>query len=740
MKVILTSTAIVLAALVPATAWAQQAPVPAPDSATPQTSDDVGIGEIVVTAQRREERLQDVPVAITAVTSEQLSTGRIETSYDLPKVTPGLTVNKSAVYAVPFLRGVGSTNILIGDEPSVSTYVDGFYKGPALAAILPFNNIQRIEVLKGPQGTLYGRNATGGLINIITTDPLDNFFAKGSVGYGNFETFEADGYVTGPLGESIRADLSVRYKNQGKGFVRNLFTGNRIGTDDVFAARAKVLVDFSDRVSLTLTGDYAYAENDMGAAQSNFPGTRPIGALVGGQSSTRPYYTYQNIDPIASVRAWGATATLRAELDSVDLVSLTQYRAYESRNTLDADGSSDDGRASQVVPGVGTIGLATLSFVSPTKLPYFWTQEFQILSNGDGPFSWIVGAFGLKSLEKYDPLSVQFNVAGPAIAITQSQGETEALAGFAQGTYAFDNGFSITLGGRYNHERKRMVGSITSGASVTTTDKKTTFNSFTYRGSIDYRFSPEVLVFASASKGFKSGAFNTNSIDDQPAVDPENLYAYELGIKADPSRNLRVNFTSFYYDYKDIQFYAQGANTGLATLQNAAAAELYGAEIDVVAVPVRGLTLRASASIEHSEYTSFAGAQVYVPGPSAGQVQEFVDATGNDVIRTPTFTGNLGATYEADLPNGSGLTFAANVYHNAGYNFDPAGVVQQDPYTLVDASITWTAPDDRFSIMGWVKNLTDELYIESITSGTRNNRVGYAPPQTFGVTLKAQIN
>lgn len=726
------------AATLPQEGEATAAPVAVNDAAQAQPPE--GIADIVVTAQRREERLQNVPIAITAISAEQLQLARVESAYDLTKVAPTLTVNKSAVYAVPFLRGVGTTNILVGDEPSVATYVDGFYKGPALAAILPFNNIERIEVLKGPQGTLYGRNATGGLINLITTAPRDTFFAKGSVGYGNFDTFEADAYVTGPISNAIRADLSARIREQGKGYVRNLFTGNRIGEDDVFATRAKVAVDMSEAVKLTVTADYAKAENDMGAAQSNLPGTVPIGALVGGLFSTRPYFTYQNIDPVSSVESFGATATLRAELGAVDVVSMTQFRNYTSQNTLDADGSSDDGRPGQVVPGIGTVGLATLSFVSPTKMPYFWTQEFQLLSAGDGPFSWIVGAFGLSSREKYDPLSLQFRVTGPAAAVVRSRGDTRALAGFAQGTYRFDDRLSLTLGGRYSWEEKKMVGSQTAGATVTRTDKEKTFNAFTYRASLDYRVDPAVLLYASASKGFKSGAFNTNTIDNTPAVDPETLYAYEIGFKGDPARWLRINGSAFFYDYNDIQFYAQAPGTGTATLQNAAGAHLWGVELDIEAVPTRGLTLRAALAAEGSEYTSFGAAQIYVPGPSAGQVQRFVDATGREVIRTPGFTGNLGATYIADFASGGGITLAVNGYHNAGYNFDPAGVVRQRPYTVFDGSVTYRLPGERFSVMAWVKNLNDELFIESITSGTRNNRVGYAPPRTFGVTLRAQTD
>ncbi len=715
---------------------------------TPSSGEAVTVEDLVVTAQRREENLQDVPIAVSAITGETLEKAKIESAYDVVKAAPALTVNRSVGYAIPFLRGIGSPNISLGDEPSVASYVDGFYQGPALSAVLPFNNIERVEVLKGPQGTLYGRNATGGLINIITKNPSESFFAKGTVGYGNYDTIQADAYVTGPIADNVRADLAVRYKDQGKGFVRNLWTGNRIGEEDLFAIRGKVVMDLTDDVSLTVTGEYSDLDNTIASAQPVLTGSKPIAALVGGLYSTNPRETYNTIDPIFNVKAYGATATLRADLGSVNFVSMSQYRRYTSSNQIDADATSADGVAFIDRPDHTPVrfNLPTFSFNSDTAMPYFWTQEFQLLSDTDGPLSWIAGLFGQSSREGYGSLDSRLSVTAPAVSHIFTKSDTKAVAAFAQGTYAFDSGLSLTAGGRYSWEKKSIVGRSENAANVVTarTDKEKTFKAFTYRLSADYRVNPELLVYASASKGFKSGVYIGGSINASPPVNPEKLYAYEVGFKSDPSNKLRINGTAYYYNYKDVQFYAKDPITELSTLQNAGSAELYGVEGELVARPIEGLTIRAAAAWEHAKYKDFIDAQVFREDDQGalanrgGRVVYFVKADGAQMVRTPKFTGNVSAVYDMPMANGAELSFGANAYYNGGYPFDPAGGVNQKKYAVVDGSVTWKAPGGNWSAAVWGKNLFNELFIESVTDGARNLRIGYSIPRTFGVTFTVQ--
>jgi iron complex outermembrane receptor protein len=707
-----------------------------------QTGAQPALEEVEVTAQRREEKIQTVPIAITAIAATQLKEERIQDNYGLVALTPGLTITQAdGTLAVTFLRGVGSPNSIAGDEPSVSTYVDGFYQGPAIASLLPFNNLERIEILKGPQGTLYGRNATGGLINLITPTPRDEFFARGSVGYDNYDTFETDDYVTGPISDVVKADLAVHYRDQNKGVVENLTTGHHVGVDDGVSLRSKVLIDFSDNVSLTLGGDYSYNNDSVGSALTTYPGTTPLDVLVGGKYTTTPYLNYNNTDPVFSVRAFDFTGKLRYDSDLFSFISMSQYRHYTAVNILDGDGTSSNNIPFLIQPGVGPT-LATLGLYGVIQMPYFYTQEFQLLSNSDGPFSWITGIFGQDSKEGYSPSLLSdnaLNFSAPLATINAGT-STNAYAAYAQGTYAFDNGLSLTVGARYNYERKHTAGSETAAGAMLTDNKSQSFEAFTYRVSADYKPQEGLLIYALTSKGFKSGTFNTVSINKDPAVDPETLYDYEIGFKSDPYKDLRINGSAYYYDYKNIQYYSQSTQQQ-AVLLNAAAATLYGAELSVEARPLQGLMLRGAIGLEHSQYDSFSNAQVYVPAPVAGEKQIFANAKGKQLLQTPNFTGDFGVNYDFDLPDDIGqFTLTTSVYYNSGYPFDPIGQFKQAAYSTVDASGTWKLPGGQWSLMLWGKNLTDERYFTQLTVAGRGARVAYALPQTYGFTINFEFD
>lgn len=711
-------------------------PLACPAFAQQAGSGAESVEDIVVTAQRREEKLQDVPISITALSNAELRSTRVESSYDLMKVAPGLTVNRASGFAVSFLRGIGSSSIVPGDEPSVATYVDGFYQGPASSSVLPFNNVERVEVLKGPQGTLYGRNATGGLINIVTAEPQGELFVKGGVGYGNYGTIEGNAYLTGGLNDAVRGDLSIQFRNQRKGFQKNIVTGNSVSKDDNFAIRGKIDAQLTDDIILKLAADYSWVDNSYGNGGNIAPGTVPLASLLGGQYSYDPRNIYHSVDPLFLIKSYGATATLKADLGAVTIVSMTQYRRLKTKIRVDTDGTSADDAAFVIHPTLGRINSPTVSLNNRNNVPLFFTQEFQLLSNSDGPFSWITGLFGQISRTEANTLDSFIKVGGSPISSTFSRSKTKAYAGFAQGTYAFSDAFSLTLGARYSYEKRNASGQQrgATGAVVATTDKDADFKAFTYRAAADYRVSPELLFYASASKGFKSGAFNSNVINAAPAVDPETLYAYEIGWKSDPSRILRVNGSIYYYDYRDIQVTAQNANN-LAQLQNAAAGELYGFELNTEARPARGLTLRAALALQHAEYTSFPAAQGFIPAPVAGNQQAFRDVGGSQIIRAPKFTSNIGAIYDLELDAGSELSFAGNFYYNSGYPFEVFDLVRQPAYSVFDGSITWTLPNARWSISAWSKNIANKKYATGLAQSASTTRLTYGLPRTFGLTL-----
>ncbi|MEA3149272.1 MAG: iron complex outerrane recepter protein, partial [Gammaproteobacteria bacterium] len=407
---------------------------------------------------------------------------------------------------------------------------------------------------------------------------------------------------------------------------------------------------------------------------------------------------------------------------------------------IDVDGTSADNIPFVVQPGVGKFSLPALTYALADTIPYFVTQEFQLVSSAERPFSWIVGAFGIDSRDSNDPFNIILNSATFApIAAVNAYNTTIAYAGYAQGTYAFDNGLKLTAGGRYSDEHKHTAGGQSGGAVLLTDDKKKTWESVTYRFAADYRFNEKLLAYASASKGFKSGAFNVTSIDKNPAVNPETLYDYEVGVKADPFPWLRIDGSAYHYDYKNIQFYAYPQAAGLPILENAAAATLYGSELDVEMRPLKDLTLTGNIAWEHSRYDSFNSAQIYIAAPVAGEKQISGNATGQPVIRTPKLSGNLGASYDFRLPRDSGqLTLASNVYHNSGYSFDPIGVIKQPGYSVVGGSLTWALPGGKWSAAAWAKNLADERYYTQVVAGGRGVRVGY-DLRTYGLNVRYQL-
>jgi len=733
--VFLLSVAIVACYSLPRDAVAQTDPAP-----SGITSAATGLEEVVVTAQRRKENIQDVPIAITAFSGAEVEEKRIEDKYSLEENVPGLTVTRSSgTQPMMFLRGIGSANSIAGDEPAVATYVDGFYQGPAASAALTFNNIESLEVLKGPQGTLYGRNATGGLLSVTTPTPRGEFFAKGSVGYGSYDTAETNAYVTGPFSDTVRADLAIHYTNQGQGAALNLQTGNRVGVDDGLALRSKLLIDISASTTLTLGAEYTEINGSIGGALSILPGTVPLGELLGGKYTTVPRDFYAPIDPLFKTDVIGTTAKLEANLGATEFVSMTQYRFHKFITAAAVAGTSANNDLFVVQPGVGVAALPTFAVSGYAKMPAFVTQEFQLLSNVHGPLSWIVGAYGQYSRDGYEPSVVSINALTLAPLVTVDEfATTRAYATYAQGTYAVDDKLSLTAGGRFSYEEKHTEGIQYAGGTVLTDDKSAYFDAFTYRLSADYKAMPGLLLYALTSKGFKSGVFNSLTIDNSPAVKPETLYDYEIGFKSDPVEGIRVDGAGYYYDYKNIGYYAQSLS-GFGVLTNAAAATLYGVELSVEARPVRELTVFGAVALEHTYYDSFNSAEVYVNAPVAGEQQIFANATDMPVVQAPNFTGDLGIRYEFNLPQDNGkLSLASTYYHNGGYSWDPIGHVKEAAYSTVDAALNWTLRGGRWNIRLWGKNLSDALYFNQVTESNRGIRVEYALPRTFGMSIGYQ--
>jgi iron complex outermembrane receptor protein len=728
---------------------------PVNDSAASAGTGTTGPEEIVVTAERRSAVAKNVPITMTVVSASMLQDQGIVDINGLGQITPSFVTITQEGYGAPRLRGIGSTNTTAGDEPSVATYIDGFYQGLSVDADLPFNNIQRIEVLKGPQGTLYGRNAVGGLVNIITRNPTDEATFEGAFGYGNYNTVKGQAYIAGGLMPNVDASLAITGQNQADGFARNIVNGQYYGSKDYFGARSKVLIDFGGDNSLLISGYYSYANNDMLSILRPATGTTPLITGPGIVYATKPFDFAMNFNPAFEVEEEGINATLKLDLGFADFVSLTQDRRTRIQLANSGDGiGGRDGIASAtqlgVAPGLPHGGALTPQLVSPGSLapvtllqhsPYFVTQENQLLSKGDGPLTWIVGTYFQSSKDAYGDIKLFDSVSGPPLVKFDTFETTLAFAGYAQATYAFDNGFSLTGGLRYSAERKHMGGPLSvinaSGAYDQFEAPQTAwFHSLTYKTSLEYRFNPELMMYATVSTGFKSGLFNTEAIG-APVVQPEHIFAYEVGIKSNPISWLRLDASTYYYVYKDLQTFGDSPQ-GTSTLENVGGAHMAGGELSAEVVPFSGLTLRAAIGVEDARYTNSPGVAGYYPSPSGASYPVTENVIGRHVQETPDLTGNIGASYDFPLQDLGTITLTVNVAYTGRFYWDPVNVYSQDGYALVDLTAGYTFDDGRYNVTLWGKNITDQRYYSYLLPGQRFDGAQDADPATFGVTFSAK--
>lgn len=733
MKTLLLSSATVLS-MMSSAALAQEAVASTEDSSA-------NIQDIVVTAQRRSERLQDVPVAVTAATGARLAAVGIQSSQDLSVITPGLTIPQTSGYTQPRIRGVGTTSNGPGVENPVATYIDGVYIASAPSSLLTLNNIDRVEVLKGPQGTLFGRNATGGLIQIVTRDPKSTPGAAFNLSYGNYQTIIADAYVTGGLSDMVSGDLAVRYEHQANGFGTNLFNGKDVGKlDHDFAGRAKLLAEPTDATQIRIALDYESRDSDRDIQHLrpqadvfdfNLP---PFGGPfpLGGTYDVNQDYAFRN-----KLEAGGASLQVNHDLGAITVQSISAYRKSTFEFNLDLDLLPIDG----------------FTAASKAKFTQF-SQELQLSSNDSGPLKWVAGLYYFRSKDGWQPITIGIGplvnqqVPGAAISIVdRNYQKTNAYAAYAQATYEVLADTNLTVGGRYNYERKSVSGTDTTlvfGVPVLSTPfprpglgipTKVSFKRFNYRVSLDHKFTPDILGYISYNTGFKSGGFVLAKVDAQP-FKPEDIKAGEIGLKTQLfDRRLRLNAAGFYYDYKNIQ--VQRFDAGSQLIYNGAKAEMYGVDLDGELILARGLSINGGFSYIHARFKSFPQADLIVPKPGCpvpapGGVVP-CEAAGNRLPQTPDYTFNIGGDYSIDTDIGR-IALNATYYRTGKFYAAPDNVAFQSGYDLINASISWTDRDGQLSVKLWGKNLGKTVYTTSLLEGFTGVDVSYGYPRTYGVT------
>lgn len=677
------------------------------------------IGEVVVTAQKRSERLQNVPIAVTALGTQDVHPGSISTTADLTKAIPSLNFNEgTGAYAQPVLRGVGTTQSGPGIESPVASYIDGVYILAPVSQLFSLYDVAQVAVLKGPQGTLFGRNATGGVIQVTTLAPSYKFEARGDLTVGNLATFGQNLYVTGGLSDTLAASFTISHDDQKHGFGENLYTGDDVKTHQLTALRGKLRWQPGAATTVTLAGDYI---NRRATETAN----RPTEQVQGGPlPPVGKFDVNVNFDPGVHVRGGGGSLNVTHDFDAVQLVSITAYRKDHMDFHFDADLS------------VQAAGPNALS-IYQTQYDHQFSEELQLISKGTGPLSYTAGLFYMSADSRYDPANTL--PFGTLISLYADEG-LKSYAAFAQLTYKLGDATNLTGGLRYtsdhrtlDSEQYRTLAGGTPTLIVTPIDTGKTFNKVTWRLSLDHRFSPDLLAYASYNRGFISGTYAPQIFPAQ-ILNPEVLDAYEIGLKTDLlDRHVRFNPSAFYYTYHNRHVIT--IINGFQTAFVADKATIYGLDADLTVVPTDQLSISAGLGLLHTHYDNFDNGFISTPLPGGGNAVVFGSDTGNELEGASKFTMSVKPSYR--LPTSIGeFRATANFYHNSGWFAGSDNRARQKAYNLVDADLLWTptfAPN--FSLRLWGKNIGNTRYALQYSETTWADNELTGAGRTYGATL-----
>jgi len=733
------------------------------------TEEDVrALGTVTVTAQRRAENQQDTPISVSTVTGEFLTDNDIRTLEDLTGAVPGFVATNSVNYgAAPLsIRGVGGVNggaNFFNDEP-VGVYLDGVYIGRLSFSTSDLVDLENLQVLRGPQGTLFGRNATAGALIVTTVGPTDTVEGFAQASYNSLEEYRLSAAVSGPLiKDTLSGRLAIGWSDR-EGYGDNLATGEPIGGSEDLTLRGRLKFTPNDRLTANAVFEYQDREAE--------PATLQLGDLFSGPSNpliTRPGLQDLiesrdfNLDGDNFVNSEAITASISVNYDFglFELDSISAYRSYEFSGAQDSDGTE--------------LNLFT-NFGSGDNDQY--TQETRISSQFDGPFSFILGGFYIHEDNALSPFVIN-NQAGLFGLGTRAEfnsfQDLDSWSFFADATYEITDRLSLTGGLRYTREKKDFntlfdltilnggtvplippagpLGGVTlpagtpfppgSPAGGVPFAGDDTFNDVSPRIVLDYKASDDVLLYASFSQGFKSGGFNSFGLTD--AFAPEEINAFEAGIKSEwLSGRVRANVSGFYYDYSDLQVRV-GVPVGGVDIQNAADADVFGGELEFTAVPIDGLTLTANvayldATFGNGALPAVPADQLFFIGAPVTLVDQDID--GNRLSRAPEWQTYLAAEYSFDLPGIGNLTLQTDWRYQSEVFFlevnQGDNTFREGGSNELGVRATLTTLDDRVDVSVFGQNVTDNRYVTQVTQLGSFPNGALNEPRKWGIQVKVR--
>ena len=795
-----------------------------------QAADEGGIQEIVVTAQKREENVQSVPIAISAFAGEALAERAVGNVSQLAALSPnvnldsGVSFSASTAVLAASIRGIGASDFAFNIDPAVGVYIDGVYLARSVGANQDLLDVERIEILKGPQGTLFGRNTIGGAVSIVTREPGKEFGVRGDLTVGRFDLFQARASVDLPLAENLYSLVTVDVKTR-NGYLKRLpFPGSlgansppftvypasaydspsREGDEDNRTIRGKVKYD-GNAFRLTLSGDYAYTKGtaptkllqttngDPGGLFGNLynlcigtsiadltaiglinmcnsSGTQlpsrhrsqtfavnRLYTLAGVNVDSNPNNnllpwdnrfitnsrdtSYATGNNFSRLRNWGFTGTAEFDVsDSAMLKSITAYRKSKWLSGLDGDGSP--------------INMSSYSF---EQRQMQFSQELQLVGNAlDEKLNYVLGAYYFHE----SGFLADYVIAGEGIYVIDGPNwlKTDAYAGFGQLDYRFSDLIGITLGARYTKESKsfeggqqelsglfyKLAGSpcsnlagdifpnaiLPNGQTCRVANNypdpsnplriypgginHLSFNNFSPKAGVQIHPADDVMIYGSWSKGYKTGGWTTRYSTPQTFVssfNPEKATTYEVGLKSTlADRRLQVNAALFLTNYNAIQLNYQVG--GSPTIANVGDGKIKGGELEIVAQPSRALTLNFALGYTDAYYTALDPAVAVTSGPSALQAGAVV---GSVLPKTPKWKVNFSPRYEIELGNGGSITLLGDYtfISKQTNNVERTFVLNRPSVSILNASVAYRDPEDRYSVTVGGTNLTNERYITS---------------------------
>ncbi|PCI48229.1 MAG: TonB-dependent receptor [Alphaproteobacteria bacterium] len=718
--------------------------------------------EIVVTAQKRAENLQDIPLAVSAYGKRRLEDAGFDNLADLSFMTPSLQFGNFGPVAFVAIRGAGLENTTAGGDPGVALHIDGVYLGRPVATMFNAFDLERVEVLRGPQGTLYGRNATGGSVNFITAKPTDEIEGLLDVTGGNYDWFRLRGMLNLPLNDKMALRVTG-FRETRDGYTENTYEGGTKANDaDNYGFRGHLNVEVSDNVNMLLSASYVKVQGvgSQPEVREPFPSTNagppfgaagpgPMGVNVRGPgdwfidsagnalvNDLTAFKESKNTRESVDNDMLLLSATLTWDLEDITIKSISAYAETSFESHQDSDSSS-----------------ANLAELVLTENANQFSQELQFLSNNDSPLQWI---FGLFYFEEDATRASQFFedrfdffakfVAQDCCGVDLGGSvNAKSYAAFGQASYQVSDDVRLTFGGRWTKDEKDGINSNVLFAPRVNDKVGIDDSQFTWRAVVDWKVNEDVMLYASASTGYKSGGINQVAITSagrEATYDPEFVDAYEVGVKSTLfDGRLRLNLSVFLNQYDDLQF--QIFEFGGPAAFNAKGAEVKGIDGDF--------------QLSVTDTIGFDGSFGYMDSEYDEQILSGVQLGGNQLSRTPEWTFNIGANKDWVMTNYGALrlrveySYTDDIFYtpfNRDDTFSLGGSDRADSYNNVNIRLFYTSEDDLWTVEGSVTNVFDEVQTGNILRGVGfldeaggggQEFITYNPPRQWGLRVSRRF-